>query len=297
MKKGDAVATTSEWIQGARLRTLPAAIAPVLAGSAIALKADGFRPLEALLALLVALSLQVGVNYANDYSDGIRGTDADRIGPLRLVGSRAASAASVKFVAFACFGLAAITGLALVMLTAQWWLLGVGVACILSAWYYTGGRRPYGYSGLGEVFVFVFFGLVATAGTTYVQLLTVPVAALLLGVFAGALASAVLVANNLRDLAGDRVSGKQTLAVRLGDGGTRRLYVCLVVVGAFGVIGAAAVLTWWLLLGLLGFVLVAGPVSQVARGASGSSLIQVLKLTGLAEVAASVGIVGGAVIG
>lgn len=291
------MATTSEWIEGARLRTLPAAIAPVLAGTGVALNAGGFRALEALLALVVALALQVGVNYANDYSDGIRGTDADRVGPLRLVGSRTASAASVKLVAFSCFGVAAVAGLALVALTAQWWLLAVGVACILAAWYYTGGRRPYGYAGLGEVFVFVFFGLVATTGTAYVQLLTVPVSAWLLGVFAGALASAVLVANNLRDLTGDRAAGKQTLAVRLGDRGTRTLYACLVIVGAAGVVGAAAASTWWLLLGLLGFVLVVGPVGQVARGASERSLIRVLKLTGMTELAVSVGIVGGAVIG
>lgn len=291
------MATTSEWIEGARLRTLPAAIAPVLAGTGVALNAGGFRALEALLALVVALALQVGVNYANDYSDGIRGTDADRVGPLRLVGSQTASAASVKLVAFACFGVAVVAGLVLVVLTAQWWLLAVGVACILAAWYYTGGRRPYGYAGLGEVFVFVFFGLVATTGTAYVQLLTVPVSAWLLGVFAGALASAVLVANNLRDLTGDRAAGKQTLAVRLGDRGTRTLYACLVIVGAAGVVGAAAASTWWLLLGLLGFVLVVGPVGQVARGASGRSLIRVLKLTGMTELAVSVGIVGGAVIG
>ncbi|MFZ2427476.1 MAG: 1,4-dihydroxy-2-naphthoate polyprenyltransferase, partial [Propioniciclava sp.] len=196
------MASTSEWVEGARLRTLPAAIAPVLAGTAVAVALHGGQWPPASLALVVALALQVGVNFANDYSDGVRGTDDDRVGPMRLVGSKAATPAAVKRAAFAAFGVAAVAGLILVLLTGQWWLLVVGVACILAAWYYTGGRRPYGYAGLGEVFVFVFFGLVATVGTTYVQTLTAPPPAWAAGVFAGALASAVLVTNNLRDRRG-----------------------------------------------------------------------------------------------
>ncbi len=291
------MATTSEWIEGARLRTLPAAVAPVLAGTAVAVAGHGFVALHAALALIVALALQVGVNYANDYSDGVRGTDDDRVGPLRLVGSGAATPRAVKAAAFACFGLGALAGLALVVLTGQWWLLAVGVACILAAWYYTGGRRPYGYAGLGEVFVFVLFGLVAAAGTTYVQLLSAPPAAWAAGVFAGALASGVLVANNLRDRAGDEVAGKHTLAVRLGDRRTRLLYVALVALGALGVVGVAAGTTWWALLGLLGFLALIAPVRDVLGGASGKALIPTLKATGLAELAASAGILAGAVIG
>ncbi|QIK71502.1 1,4-dihydroxy-2-naphthoate polyprenyltransferase [Propioniciclava coleopterorum] len=291
------MATTSEWVKGARLRTLPAAIAPVLAGTAVAIAAHGFRPLHAALALVVALALQVGVNYANDYSDGIRGTDDERVGPLRLVGSGAATPQAVKRAAFGCFGLAGVVGLALVVLTGQWWLLALGAACILAAWFYTGGTRPYGYAGLGEAFVFVFFGLVAVAGTTYVQLLRVPATAWAAGVFAGALSAAVLVTNNLRDRAGDAAAGKRTLAVRLGDGGTRSLYAGLVALGALGVVGTAAGTSWWVLLGLVGFALLVRPVRDVLGGADGRALIPTLKATGLAELAASVGILVGAVIG
>ncbi len=289
--------TLADWVEGARVRTLPTAVAPVLAGSAVAWHADAFAPARAALALVVALALQVGVNYANDYSDGIRGTDADRIGPMRLVGSGAASPRAVKTAAFASFGAAALAGVVLVVLTAQWWLLAVGVACILAAWYYTGGHRPYGYAGLGEVFVFVFFGLVATVGTTYVQVLGTPPAALTAGVFAGALASAVLVANNLRDRAGDERAGKRTLAVRLGDRGTRVFYAGLVLLGAAGIVATAALTSWWLLLGAVGLAPVAAPWRAVLGGAQGKELIVALKGTGVAELAASLGMCAGAVIG
>lgn len=295
--RGCGVATVAEWIEGARIRTLPTAVAPVLAGSAVAWHADSFAPGRAALALFVALALQVGVNYANDYSDGIRGTDAERVGPQRLVGSGAAAPGAVKAAAFASFAAAAAAGLVLVVLTAQWWLLGVGVACILAAWYYTGGRRPYGYAGLGEAFVFVFFGLVATAGTAYVQMMVAPLAALTAGVFAGALASAVLVANNLRDRAGDERAGKRTLAVRLGDRGTRVFYAGLVALGAAGIVATAALTSWWLLLGLAGLGPVAAPLRAVLGGAEGKELIVALKGTGVAELAASLGMCAGAVIG
>lgn len=291
------MATVADWVEGARLRTLPAAVAPVVMGTAVALHLGAADWPRAALAAVVALALQVAVNYANDYSDGVRGTDADRVGPMRLVGSGAASPRAVKTAAFACFGLAALAGLALVLLTGQWWLLAVGVACILAGWYYTGGRRPYGYAGLGELFVFVFFGLVATVGTTYVQTLTAPAPAIWGGVATGALASAILVANNLRDRAGDAESGKHTLAVRLGDRGTRWFYLALVVLGAVGVLVLAAGTTWWAALGLIGLLALVGPVARVLAGARGRELIRVLKLTGIAEVLAAVGVLAGVVLG
>lgn len=291
------MATVAEWVEGARLRTLPAALAPVVVGTAVALHLGSADVLRAVLAAVVALALQVAVNYANDYSDGVRGTDADRVGPMRLVGSGAASPRAVKTAAFACFGLAALAGLALVVLTGQWWLLAVGLACILAGWYYTGGRRPYGYAGLGELFVFVFFGLVATVGTTYVQTLTAPAPAIWGGVATGALASAILVANNLRDRAGDATSGKRTLAVRLGDRGTRWFYVALVLLGALGIVALAAGTTWWAALGLVGLIVLLGPVVRVLEGARGPELIRVLKVTGIAEVLAAIGVLVGVVLG
>jgi 1,4-dihydroxy-2-naphthoate octaprenyltransferase len=265
----------------------------VLAGSGAAWWLGGFHPWRALLALVVALALQVGVNYANDYSDGVRGTDAERVGPMRLVGSGAATPGHVKLAAFACFGIAAVAGLALVVWTAHWWLLAVGAASILAAWYYTGGDRPYGYAGLGELFVFVFFGLVAVCGTTYVQVGIVDWATLAAAVAVGALACAILVANNLRDIAGDTVAGKRTLAVRMGDTGTRRFYVALVAVTALAVGAAGAMSTWWALLGLAGLVLLVRPARDVLDGAVGKALIGVLKLTGFAELAVAGGLAVG----
>ena len=239
---------------------------------------------KAGLALVVALALQVAVNYANDYSDGIRGTDDERVGPLRLTGSRLATPQAVKRAAFLAFGVAGIAGLALAATTA-WWLVAVGVLCILAAWYYTGGSRPYGYAGLGEVMVFVFFGLVAVAGTHYVQAERWSWPALYAAVGVGALACALLVANNLRDIPTDTVAGKLTLAVRLGDGRTRALYALLVLAAAAAVVAVAVSTTWWALVGL-GFLLVAVPAARtVASGALGPALIPVLAGTGRAELA------------
>ncbi|MGB7961622.1 MAG: 1,4-dihydroxy-2-naphthoate polyprenyltransferase [Propionicimonas sp.] len=290
------MATLADWVEGARLRTLPAAVAPVVAGSGVAWFEGGFGPLLAVLALVVALALQVGVNFANDYSDGIRGTDAERVGPMRLVGSGAATPSQVKAAAFGCFALAGVAGVAIVILTGHWWLLAVGAAAIAAAWYYTGGRNPYGYLGLGEVFVFIFFGLVAVAGTTYIQLGWVPGAAWWAAIAIGALACAILVANNLRDLAGDAAVGKRTLATRLGDHGTRQFFVALVAVAGIAVVGAAATSSWWALLGLFMVVLLIGPTRQVLRGVNGRELIAVLKSIGLAQLACAAGLFLGFVI-
>ena len=289
--------TRQQWLEGARPRTLPAAAAPVIAASGLAAYAGGFSALAALLALVVSLALQVGVNYANDYSDGIRGTDADRVGPLRLVGSGLAAPGAVKRAAFACFGLAGVAGLVLVVLTGHWWLLVVGALCVLAAWYYTGGRRPYGYQGLGEVAVFVFFGLVAVCGTVYVQLGRLTVTALLTGAWVGALACALLVANNLRDLRGDTATGKRTLATRLGDVATRRFYGGLVAFAGLMIAAAAALTTGWALLALVGLVLLQPAWRQVLQGAQGPALIAVLKATGLAQLVCAVGFAVGLVVG
>ena len=236
-------ATLSQWVEGARPRTLPAAVAPVLAGTGVAAYVADVVWGKALLALGVSLALQIGVNYANDYSDGIRGTDDVRAGPLRLVGSRVASPKAVLTAALISLGVGAAAGLALALVS-QPWLVAVGAACIAGAWLYTGGAKPYGYSGLGEVAVFVFFGLVAVLGTQYTQALRVDWVGAALAVATGALSSAVLVANNLRDIPTDGESGKITLAVRLGDGSTRLLYQVLIAV-AFVLTLVLAVATPW----------------------------------------------------
>ena len=288
--------TPGQWLAGARPRTLPAAVAPVLVGSAAAVAAGAFSIPRALLALLVALALQVGVNYANDYSDGIRGTDAERVGPVRLVGSGLARPRTVKLAAFGCFGVAALAGLALVLLTGMWWLIAVGAACIAAAWFYTGGSKPYGYLGLGELFVFVFFGLVAVCGTTLVQVGHVTVASVLGGVGVGALACALLVANNLRDIVGDRLAGKKTLATRMGPGRTQWFYLLLLVVAVFAGVAMAAATSWWALLGLLALATLIPALVTVFSGAGGGSLLRVLKATGLAELNYALGILLGVLL-
>ncbi|WP_183095659.1 1,4-dihydroxy-2-naphthoate polyprenyltransferase [Nocardioides stalactiti] len=280
------MATAAHWLAGARPRTLPAAVAPVLAGSGVAAYDDAFVGWKAALALVVSLALQVAVNYANDYSDGIRGTDDERVGPLRLVGSGLATPGAVKRAAFLAFGVAGVAGLALAATTA-WWLVAVGLLCVLAAWYYTGGSKPYGYLGLGEVMVFVFFGLVAVVGTTYVQTETwgdTGWPAVLAGCGVGALACAILVVNNLRDIPTDTVSGKITLAVRLGDRRTRAFFAVLVLLSAAALVGVAVLTTPWALLGLA-FVALAVPACRIVLGgAVGPGLIPVLQQTGLAEL-------------
>jgi 1,4-dihydroxy-2-naphthoate polyprenyltransferase len=281
------MATRAQWISGARPRTLPAALSPVLVGTGAAVGLGAHRPGRALTALVVALALQVGVNYANDYSDGIRGTDDDRVGPFRLTGSGAARPERVRAAAFGSFGVAAVAGLGLVAASGTWWLLAVGAAAILAAWYYTGGRRPYGYAGLGEAFVFVFFGLVAVLGTAYTQALRVSPAAVAGAVGTGLLACALLVANNLRDVPTDAAAGKLTLAVRIGAPATRRLYAGLLGAACLAAV-AAAVWRPWSLLACASAPAAVAPLRAVAGGATGRDLLPVLRDTGRLELAYAV---------
>ncbi len=276
-------------MQGARPRTLPAAVAPVLAGTGVAGFEGGVGLGAALLALVVSLALQVAVNYANDYSDGVRGTDDVRVGPMRLVGSGVAAPAAVKRAAFLAFGVAGVAGLVLAVST-SWWLVLVGAVSMVAAWAYTGTAKPYGYLGLGEVMVFVFFGLVAVVGTTYVQLEELPAAAWVAGTGVGLLACAILVVNNLRDIPTDTDAGKRTLAVRLGDARTRQLYAGMVAGAAACVGGVALLTTGWALCGLV-FLLPALPgLRRVLGGATGPALIPVLQSTGVAELVWAVGV-------
>jgi 1,4-dihydroxy-2-naphthoate octaprenyltransferase len=274
------MATFTQWVEGARPRTLPAAVSPVAVGTGAAYAVLHHPSWGlALLALMVSVSLQVGVNYANDYSDGVRGTDATRVGPVRLVGQGLANPGNVKIAAGLSFFLAALAGLALVALSEVWVLLLVGAAAIVAAWRYTGGSRPYGYRGLGEVFVFVFFGLVATLGTLATQARTLTWPGLLGAVGVGALASAILVANNLRDIPTDRAAGKLTLAVRIGDTRTRRLWQALVLVAALCAVGCAA-WGWPALVALVALPLAVPPWRAVRSGATGRALVPVLAGTG-----------------
>lgn len=275
------MATTAEWIAGARPRTLPAAFAPIAVGVGIAIGAGAFNAVRSALALIVAVALQIGVNYSNDYSDGIRGTDRVRVGPVRLVGQGLARPGAVRRTAFTFFGIALMAGTLLVLLTAQWWLFAVGAASIGAAWFYTGGSRPYGYAGLGELFVFIFFGLVPVMGTAYVQTLQLSATSLWAGVGVGALACSILIANNLRDIPGDTEHGKRTLAVRLGDPATRALFYVTVIVGFSAPVITAALTTPFTLLALLALPFAIQPVLIIARGTRGPALIPVLKSTGI----------------
>jgi 1,4-dihydroxy-2-naphthoate octaprenyltransferase len=275
--------TLRNWVAGARPRTLPAAIVPVVVGSGVAAGYDRFSAWRAALALVVALALQVGVNYANDYSDGIRGTDEVRVGPVRLVASRLARPRQVLAAALASFALAGAAGLALAAVT-SWWLLLVGAAAVAAAWFYTGGSRPYGYRGLGEVSVFVFFGLVAVAGTAYVQMRSFSGLALAAAAPVGLLACALLVINNLRDIPTDRETGKRTLAVVLGDRRTRALYAACMVL-PFAVAVALAPVAPLTLVALAAIPLAVPPLRVVLGGATGRALIAALGQTGRLQLA------------
>ena len=266
--------STNTWVIGARPRTLPAAVAPVVVATALAGSDASLLP--ALLALIVSLSLQVGVNYANDYSDGIRGTDKDRVGPTRITASGLATPTAVKRAAFTAFGVGAVAGLGLVVMT-SWWLIAVGLAAIFAAWGYTGGKNPYGYLGLGELFVFIFFGVVATVGTFYVQTEMITSHALLASVPMGTFACALLAINNIRDRALDAPAGKKTLAVRLGDRRARYFFAFLI---ALGYIAALAIGSPWILLTLLTAPIAISLVRGVLGTAQGRELIPYLAKTG-----------------
>ncbi|MHB1170976.1 MAG: 1,4-dihydroxy-2-naphthoate polyprenyltransferase [Lacisediminihabitans sp.] len=284
-------ATARDWIGGARLRTLPLAIAPVALGTGTAylLSAPGWHWVRALLCLAVAVCLQIGVNYANDYSDGIRGTDRYRVGPSRLTGSGAARPRTVLIVALAFFALGALAGVAVVVLSASYWLLAVGAVCIAAAYLYTGGKHPYGYYGLGEVFVFTFFGMVATAGTTFVQVHTVNVESWLSGVAAGFLACAVLMVNNLRDLEQDKLARKRTLAVLVGSRAARILFAVFVllpfaILAFFAVFYGKAPLVYFALLAALPAVV----ITSTAKTAP--EFMVALRLTSLTALAFGLGL-------
>ncbi len=259
----------NKWILGARPRTLPAAIAPVVVAIAIAYPAFNF--INALLALIVGLSLQIAVNYANDYSDGIKGTDNDRIGPDRLVASGLATAAEVKNAAIIAFSVGAIAGLYLAMRT-SYWFIAIGLAAIISAWRYTGGKNPYGYRGLGEIYVFIFFGLVATIGTFYGQTGQITIESVMAAISNGAVSCALLAVNNIRDIEGDAKVGKRTLAVRLGDTRARRFYMFLVFIAIF----TSFTVTIWAALGIIPAI----SLLKEIQFRKGKELIAVLGATG-----------------
>ena len=274
------MASVAQWVQGARPRTLPNSIAPVLAGWGAAAALGASHWARALLALVVALALQIGVNYANDYSDGIRGTDTVRVGPMRLVGSGVAAPSAVRTAALTSFAVAGVAGLVLVTMAGQWWLLALGAACIAAAWCYTGGPRPYGYAGFGEPAVFVFFGLVAVLGTEYVVSGRITLTGGVAAVAVGAMSAAVLVANNLRDIPTDALAAKRTVAVRLGDQRTRMLYAALLAVPFIVTLGLATA-RWTTLAGLLALIFAVPAQRRVQGGAHGAELIPVLRDTGL----------------
>lgn len=272
------------WIEGARLRTLPLAIAPVAIGAGAADSVQAFDLSLSLLALAVALFLQIGVNFANDYSDGIRGTDDNRVGPLRLTGSKSVKPESVKLAAFGFFVLAAVAGLAIVLITGLYWLIAVGLAAIIAAWFYTGGKSPYGYSGLGELAVFVFFGLVATIGTTFIQVGFIEFNAVLGGIASGLFASAVLMVNNIRDIETDALASKKTLAVRLGKKPAVAMFLAMIWL-PFLILGFFSLLYPATMLGFSSLLLVIPATVIVSTAKTAKELILVLKLTSFAALA------------
>ena len=271
------------WVEGARLRTLPLAVSPIAIGAGAAASVQKFDLLLSLLALAVALFLQIGVNYANDYSDGIRGTDDFRVGPLRLTGSKSVRPEAVKLAAFIFFGLAAVAGLVIVLITAQWWFIAVGAAAIIAAWFYTGGKSPYGYAGLGELAVFVFFGLVATYGTAFIQIRNFDMNALIGAIAVGLFAAAVLMVNNIRDIETDTLAKKKTLAVKVGKRPAKAIYFLMIwlpmlVLVPYSLIYPATFFTWAVLFLLIPATLI------VVTAKSPKELILALKLTSFASL-------------
>lgn len=300
------MATRAQWIEGARLRTLSLAIAPVLVGTGAAIAENGGLSqvfigslaeettpsassfgnvvVRFLLALVLSLGLQIGTNYANDYSDGIRGTDDTRVGPQRLTASGAAPAAHVKRAAFLSFGVAGLAGAILVIISQSWWLIPVGIAAILAAWYYTGGKKPYGYHAMGEIFVFVFFGLVATLGTMYTQVGTLSLSGAAGAVGIGLLSCAVLMVNNIRDIPTDAEVGKRTLAVVVGDRTARTLYALWIFVPYLLLLVPILVGYPAAVLAILSLVVAVSPLQVVLSGTTGKALIPPIKHTSLAAL-------------
>ena len=280
------------WFQGARPKTLGAAVAPVLVGSSIAYYEKSFSLIISLLALVVSVSIQIAVNYANDYSDGIKGTDDQRVGPVRLVGQKLASPQAVKTAAMLFFLVAALSGLFITILSKQWWFLLLGLSAFIAAWTYTGGPKPYGYAGLGEVFVFIYFGLVAVIGTTYAQTLYIKPYFFLYAISIGLFASAILVANNLRDREKDKQNNKNTLAVKLGDQKTRNLYVLFMVLPfilimslfIFNIINPGTRIGATIQIQLLALVFAWRSIKPVINKVAGKELIPVLVNTGKTEL-------------
>ncbi len=276
------------WVLGARPKTLFAAVSPILTASFYAVYLEKFSIVLTILALIVALTLQVGVNYANDYSDGIRGTDKNRVGPIRLVGQNLIKANNVKYAAFVAFALSALAGLIITVLVGEYWLVLVGLSAILAGWFYTGGKRPYGYAGLGEIFVFIYFGLVATMGTIYLQTKEFTITSFVLGSIMGTFAVIILLANNLRDLAKDAQSDKITLAVKLGDRNTRILILLLM---AKAYLNLAFLIFYFdvnVVVAVFSIVLLIQPASQIISGKKERDLISVLVKTSQAQLVFSV---------
>lgn len=285
------MATLNDWVEGARLRTLPAAIAPVIVGTASAIHMGAVAPVRAVLALVVALALQIGANYSNDYSDGIRGTDDFRLGPARLTGGKLTAPKNVLIAALVCFGIAGVAGLALLALSGAWILLIPGILAVLATWFYTGGRTPYGYMGIGlsELFVFLFFGLMACVGTTWTQIPQAPGWLWMLASTLGFLSVALLMANNIRDIPTDRESGKRTLAVRLGDTTSRNIFTACFTLSVMSLAGLLSTLAYSWPLILVALIITgsmnAPAVLPIVRGETGARLIPVLRNTGLYTLA------------
>ena len=273
--------TMAQWISGARPRTLANPVSSVLVGSGAAIGVGGFAPLRAVLALVVAVVLVVGANFANDYFDGVRGTDSDRVGPFRLVGAGAAEPETVRLVAFGCFGLGALAGLVLVALSGHWWMLLIGAGCLAAAWFYTGGKHPYAYSGFGELAVFICFGPIGVLGTMYVQTDQITGSAIGGAVAVGAFSAAVMVTNNLRDIPTDQQTNKRTLAVLIGEQDTRNLYLGLIIV-PFLITIVGGFRNSLALLGFFALPVLIPSCYKVLKGTTGKALIPVLRDTALA---------------